>query len=570
MAKQSNNSAKRRDWNERTSKTQNSRPSRSNRKENNNQKKRRQGGSVPNSDSIDYSERQGGNDVSWHTPNAQLLHDVGGLQFGYPTGGLLDIYDTTSKIGEYGLNIGNIVVPGLMVHKIMPTVGLSLDPSAPINQAAKSYLSYVRRDKSGTSPYMPADLMFMTIAVSQVYSYINWLQRAYGLLNLYAVENKFIPEMVLDADGINFNDAIQNRATLRYGINTLIYKAAQWYVPSNMKIFQYYAYLYSSIYTEGDSIKDQMYMNSPLGFYWYEEGTGGAAGQLTFELMSKHTAGEHGMTVQELIDYGNMLLDPLVGSEMTNIMAADIKGAFSDDAFLKLSPMPDEIITAPIRDFAFLETFKNATILNTGTLWLDTDGFAITQTVEVGNSFIKCRPQVKGFDTTVTQRQAVEGLILASPRLISTMLRQPDAATVMESTRLMATCTISTADGGTGVALDVECGAAVVAACYLVTRRPDGKSGSIIKAPVRYATTYQNVNYNDIDKYQAITDVASFKYRPATAHFVMDLADASESTGVTGVSFDFDNFGVVHNTELAKLNLVSLWGLFAVPNVMVL
>lgn len=307
-------------------------------------------------------DTKGSNDPAWYSTDPSLLRDAASIPFSWSVGTpiAMNYAYPSGTAAEQEFTDDNLVIPGLCVLDLIPTVGYAEDQSSPINVASTALYSFVRHANSGHANYDSPDLMVYCIAMANVYAYINFLQRIYGCGLMYDQRNRYLPEALVAAQDVNFDDLVGNLAQMRYGINMIIAKAASLAVPSSITYFNRQAFIYANIYCEGTSTKDQMYMYNPFGFLVFNEYevVGGASG-LTFKKFADPTTKYR---VSDLIKFGNQMLQPILDSEDLNIMSGDILKAYGDGGIIKLAPLGLDYNLLPTFNIGVLEQMHNATI----------------------------------------------------------------------------------------------------------------------------------------------------------------------------------------------------------------
>lgn len=398
-----------------------------------------------------YPKTAGSNDPAWYAANASLLRDAASIPYSWSVGTPIDFDDPLTATAANR----KLTVPGIQAIKLQPSVGQSSDVSSPVNTAANATYAFVRHANSGHSNYDAPDLMLYIMAMSQVYSYIVFLQRIYGVAMLYAQKNRYIPTALLSAMGVNGEAVQANLAELRYGINILISKAASFAVPDTMSIFNRHAFLYSNIYTEGDSIKDQLYLYTPAAFWKFKWDTVAISGKLeTVPFTSTD-----GASVVALIAYGTDMLGRLIQDEDINIMSGDILKAYGNDKILKLAPLNIDYPIVPVYNLGVLEQMKNATVFGNSITNADVDQNS-TKAFLVHNP--KC--------TTVTAQQpdpwkaeAVrKGLTsLQGNKLLTTSFQEATPEITMENSRLTAGAYGYAYTAKTSASVGIYCGSEI-------------------------------------------------------------------------------------------------------------
>nr|AVX53405.1 putative capsid [Marmot picobirnavirus] len=388
-----------------------------------------------NKPSDEDTSKKSSNDPKWYGSDYAILRDSASINYSIPSGSIL----REMKLG-YQAAIQQ-AFPGLYSLYACSGIGYSDDPSAPINVAANSIYSYVRHANSGHSNYDAPDLMIYLIAMSQVYAYINFLTRAYAVSTLYGQKNRYLPDALMWSMSIDPNDAQVNGAKFRYGINVLVNKAASFAVPNNMPYFAREAFLYSGIYTEGSSIKDQLYIINPQAFLKYQLDSDEHYGCLDYVEYRKDD--NHIYSVDELIAFGNSLLDPIIQSEDMNIMSGDILKAYGQDQLIKLSSVSEATYVVPEFNITVLEQIKNARIIGRP----DFIGFGgpgsmdgsskhvVDQASSQLHPYLISRPHVQISQYNIPDEAIARTCLVENPIVLTTTTPDPDVDVTIENTR---------------------------------------------------------------------------------------------------------------------------------------
>lgn len=482
------------------------------------------------------------NDPAWYAKTAQELNDAASIPFSWSTGTEITISGGIYESATYKAN--TLRAPGIMNYMLYPAVGKATSPTDPINVAAQSLYTYIRHQNSGSANYDAPDLMLYVIAIGEVYSYINWLTRIYGIAGLYAGHNRYLPDGLLYGNGVNADDVRQNIAQLRYGINLLINKAASFCIPTGLPYFNRKAFLYSNIYTEGTSWKDQLYQFVPAAFYKYSLDSD-MAGQLTLASIPK----EGTWTVAQMLQFGNDLMMPLIMSEDMNIMSGDILKAYGANSIVRFAPVPDNLQIAPVFSIEVLEQMKNSTPvtkdIDTSVHQDSTKGYLVS-----ANSIAV---------TTDTILDPVGAGFLASDRLITTTSADVTPALIMENTRLtqIANWTLST--DATSATVTFAPMTEVCVRVAIIYYKTDGTLNDFGNQYYALETTDQaalpNVSWFMMSR--------AFRFRPMNVVYVWDATTKT----ITYVGYDtsFDNYGVLHKSDIDRMNETALISLYAVP-----
>lgn len=470
----------------------------------------------------DTRDANGNNDPSWYSTNPALLRDAASIPFSWSNGTPIDLNMPTSFPDGY-------IVPGICSISLRPSIGYADNPTDPINVAATAAYSFVRHANSGHANYDSPDLMLYLVAMSNVYAYINYLQRAYASATLFSQRNRYLPNGLLKSMRIDPNDVQKHLADFRYGINVLVHKAAAMAVPAEMTYFMRTSFLYQNVYTEGTSIKDQLYLYNPAAFYKFAIEPTTSAGML--EMLDIAVSTSTLWTVDQLLDMGNQLLNPIIGNEDMNIMSGDILKAYGSDKLIKLMECPEYLPLIPIFNIGVLEQMKNAEVQGI-------QGSSNKVTQSTNKAYLIHKPRAVKVNEELRK----------SRKLLTTTTDEVTPELVMESSRLKL---------GFGAAVSNE-------EAYVYTGSEIVNSMEIIK--FNKDGTLQGSFYNGPIKLGALTDVPSvlgtvrdlsnFRFHPAA---VFDY------NSVHYPMFDLDNYAVLTSDNVRRLHEAALLSMLNVP-----
>lgn len=518
-------------------------------------RRRNQGRDFIPADKLD--RRTATNDPAWYGLDPNLLRDSSSLPFSAAVGTPLTLHNPALEV----LSGQEFTIPGIQVIYTCPSVGRSIDPSSPLNAATFRTYTFVRHQNSGHSNYDPTDLMIYLLSMTQVYSYINFLQRAYGIVTTYAQKNRYMPDALLSAMDIDADDCRLNLAAFRYGINVLINKAASLCVPSTMPIFKRMATIYSNLYIEGNSIKDQLYLYSPEAFWKFTlDDTG--AGKLEWKTW-RH---EGKKTVEDMLEYGNDMLARLIQSEDMNIMSGDILKAYGSDSLIKLAPLPLDYPIIPLPDSAVLNQMKNTTV----TWWLDADSMHVVQ--DPTHGWLYCNPTMKYSREASYQTRANTFLLQSflEDRILTINNADPTPEEVMEYTRGMIIARkFDRSEDGLTATCEFDCGVEIATTVsYFGFDVVDG-------VPLLHELDgwyLDTVDVSDSDAvalyFEKMANLSNFRFHPMhriAAYRQGTNPDAFNITHMYGC-YDVDNYTVISEQVLRRIHEAALMSLFNVPS----
>lgn len=310
------------------------------------------------------------NDPNWYAVNPSILRDAASYPYARPTG--LPIYfDPVIKPTPTGsanpvTEISPTVVPGIMTFHWCPTVGGANSAVDAVNIAANSIYSFVRHANSGHSNYDAPDLMNYILAMDSAYSFYAHMVRIYGLMNNYALMNKYTPQAILWALGADFENLQSDMANFRAYINQYAYRLSSLAMPSDIYYITRHIWMNENVYMDAETPKAQYYAYVQDVFMFWLEGSGDVLGQLYFSNIPTTTrtttSGGRAFNLSTLSDYisfGNKLLNPIIGSEDMNIMSGDILKAFGEGALFKVLPISETYFISPVYNQEVLSQMEN-------------------------------------------------------------------------------------------------------------------------------------------------------------------------------------------------------------------
>lgn len=212
--------------------------------------------------------------------------------------------------------------------------------------------------------------MLYLCAMDNLYSYIAYLKRVYGVANTYSYTNRYYPQAVLNSMGVNFEDITSNLADFRAAINVLAVKVGSMCVPASMSYFAKHMWMYDGYYLDSNQDKAQTYLFVPDGFFQFQLDQDGA-GSLFYAPMN-YQAGSLVptevdqtalLTYSDLIAYGNALLNPIISNEDMNIMSGDILKAFGADNLYKVQGINELYTVLPSYDEEVLQQIENLSLI---------------------------------------------------------------------------------------------------------------------------------------------------------------------------------------------------------------
>lgn len=492
------------------------------------------------------------NDPDWYFADPVIARDVASVPFNKMSGVPFSV--GTPLAGNNTFTGKLQATPGMMIFRMNPSIGYSIDPSSPINVGANSLYTWTRYMNSGATNYSATDEMIFCIAMANIISCINYYMRAYGLACTYAYENRYIPDAVMEQIGPMSPSVMRNNmANYRAMVNMFINKTASFAVPATIKYFRRSAFLYSNYYIEGSSIKDQMYAYAPNAFYKFSRTQDGLP-QLTL------STPPIGKSLTEASDYLNSLISPLISDEAFNTISGDIKKAFGEENLIKLVELPEKYVLAPVFELGVLEQMKNADIVTP-----NTSSTTITEVIEdLGGdttSYLKCELTLNSQFMGAAASGGETALQTQLQNILTTTTQFTGPELVMESTRCKVAVESASATA------PMYTGADYPVAIQVLRPDIDQATGAITYVVDDLMSYNGAILWNDADI--AISSAVHvplqlIKFRFAPIYYIWEQS-GTNAFKLESVVANLDNIAVLDNHTLKSIHEAAMLSLFNVP-----
>lgn len=523
------------------------------------------------------------NDPSWHTPS-QDLADIAKVSSYYADGSTIVlprfINQSSSNI-SVGI-VGQFEIPGIMAMNVLPTFGDARTPNDPLNVAGNLVMSYLQRANGRNPMYDAANLQMYLMAVSSCYDFYSWMCRVYGTLALAETQNRYLPRAITYAQRGDYDKLKDQRANFRDMINLFSTTLATLPLPDIYTYSKMTQQMYSRIYKDSNSMKAQLYMFNPSGFWIYKEGVeehpvpyleffslDSYLGKTLSENMSAKVPA--GLDLDLFSALGEILLQPLLRSGDIRMMASDILEVFGDNLW-KVNPIAETYVVEPEFSQEILMQIENAyiygldmqasqfkieenTSLHGG--WIQSDYAIIPESIKNG--------RVTGYDTYSTWMARVNNAVVPLNWHYNTAMQPAD---VLVATRLMG----MGCDGfnppvgdGQGAFTKFRAGAyLVISNAYLITLPSTPGSGFTTSFQIREFDTLNAYAYGGIETSLAILNLATllskWDWHPAIRFTPYYVTNGTLNIASSDYIMDIDNFALMTESQLKNINKVALIG----------
>lgn len=559
------------------------------------------------------SKSSSANDISDFNRNPELLRAAGSIPFN-PILGDETIYTSNA-------------VPGIMAMYWVPSIGGDAIPYA-ANQASNAMYSFVAHANSRHYVTNAPDMFLMNLAGAQVFSLLATGMRAYGFIKYYNEHNLYYPDTIIQAMGFDAQDWRHNLANIWFGINDMIARLQQIWIPNTIPILKRWFDKNSHVYLDAPGPQTQTYLYVQSKYYMLNEtgymngttcsllkfdpersrmvtdptrspawvaynkrqsevpgNTAGYGNQVDWNVGSQETfflGPDTAITWKEYVSAVNYAIEALLQSEDRGIIYGNMLKAYGQDKLYSIAPMDVNFMLAPEYNAEVLMQFENVNILPN--VW----PAAFTQIDnQVCTAWLSYYPSYD-YRNQPSAPGSVNALRLSPP--VNHILNmhfdgQPTPESVMIATRSM-NCAIHKDYYVQSVKLASDPGP-VYKMSTVKGFVPKSTSSEIVSnVAVFVGTVEQNGtdNFYFLPQYEVINQepeletqktgamgaLMAFDWHPFMYRYTANTGDPTdaqiENLPALNVAYgDYDNFAYISDYELAKLNDTALYSVWGLP-----
>lgn len=348
---------------------------------------------------------------------------------------------------------------------------------------------------------------------------------------------------------VDYADLESKLSDFRLYINIFAQKCGSLVTPTGMTFLTRHSWLNSNIFADSPTDKAQfIYFNTPCyGIYSARTSTKG--GELIYTDV-KPQSGK--ITLDRIIQFGNMILEPLIADEDINIMSGDILKAFGDNVN-KLSLVGEDDVILPVYSPEVLTQIQNLTEHNL---------IASDIQVKQSNGYI-----VTDYGTYSASKTDLTLLKLNEDGVLNMPMDNPTPGDVMVATRLTGVVD-TTPEKGYKIK---SCGTEIVFRANIYTLNDEGNG--LDKSDTAYLGVSKTTASGDVSDttlwinlrnvVNSIADLASFNAHPKA------LVTIYDSTGnnllFSRIVMEFDNYTVINPSDIKQMDDVAVLNEFDVP-----
>lgn len=503
------------------------------------------------------------NDWRWYAQNEQLVTDVASFQYATALGTVL----------RTGIpSIDSVTVPGVMSLEFVPSIGFASIETDPINVAMRRLYAFVRHANSGSKNYEAPDLMLYTMCVDSAHMFLSYMKRIYGVMLDYTPKNRYYPKALIRAMNVNFSSIESNLNDFRGYINQFAVKLSQLWIPNSFSMLARHSWMCEGMYTDSSSSKPQTYIYVPTAFYFFatelSEGNVGGA-----RLVPIFRNGDNGTTstFEDLINYGNSMLENMIVNEDFGVMGGDILKAFGEAGIIKPMGIAENYQILPEYNQEVLSQIENSTAVGT------VSNADITQKTALGTGSLVSMPKAtinfgSGYTNIATAagvaiRQAITGNIMLNFHHDS-----PAAPEAMVATRLaniLSNVVVEVAEGGNLVATgNVATAATEIVETYKIYYYKISNVAELVSIP--FTSVMIEILGTMATSAFPITGrpmLSAFDWHPAVIEIIVTTEGGTVSAAtVSSLPLkDYDVFATITEANLSKMAEVALLSELTIP-----
>lgn len=257
----------------------------------------------------------------------------------------------------------NYRVPALLVCRMVTGPGItSVYNTSAVTLAARSMWSAMRQKLTNASRYQPADVAMALMAMDEVYSLASHIHRMFKCVNSYFAQNEHFPNTFLaglyDFNEEDIRDLRNNRGIYASYYNNMCLEMLKLTIPANYGFVDRHRFLYSGIFGDGHTVKNQYYAFKPYGYRIWED-TASQGSKLKFVTMYSDLY-ERKRAVY-LLETLRSMIDNLTSSESFLEIIADIWKVFGTKSAYAATPTGEfDILQPNFESYNVLSQIENS------------------------------------------------------------------------------------------------------------------------------------------------------------------------------------------------------------------
>lgn len=294
-----------------------------------------------------------GNSGSSLFGSSQYIMDVTRLPFTNTAGINVNISgDVYSAGSKADLNSMHFTTPGIAAITMHPGTTSNGFMSA-LNIAARNLYTVVTANNSRNSTYDASDLMIYIMATSELFKLWRFATTVYGVATQYSALNRYLPDSLLHAMGMNPDSIRDNICGFRARLNQLSSKINSIVIPTGIKFTQFQFERYAAIYADSENSRAQLYLFKPSGYMLFDDAYSEQGAGLRYKAFTSNS-----MAWTDLLNILDTMATAIISGSVNNLISADILKAFGNEV-ISIPEIPEDYVTPIVYDMEMLENINN-------------------------------------------------------------------------------------------------------------------------------------------------------------------------------------------------------------------
>lgn len=541
------------------------------------------------------------NDPQWYVPNDQLLKDVASFPTTYYTGLPIQQGSAPYATQQTDTTPWNVTLttspgqpnPGILVLNTLHTIGAATNETDPVNQAANQLFT-MQQMKSGKTPqYEAPDNMLYYLALTDAYAYYVWLVRLYGISSDFNSLNRYTPQWLIQAMGVDWNDLKGKRADFRAAINLFALQLSSFPLPKTLSYVNRRMFIYEHIFMDSANPQAQYILFNPVGFFhWHEGETDHPTTYLTLEndMITNASALK---TVDQLVKYATELITPLQQSEDVRRIGADILNTYGAGSLMEILPIAETYSISPTYNEQIMTQIENAHVMLPSSVTASIKPYVqVEQATGINQSYLTASYEyfadLRQTGLATDSRPKTDGAVVDmlnivrdNEHIINFHHQNPTPEDFMEATRLSiapyyVAATSSTAGATIDVVIESEStaitggpvyfGPELILGAYVFALNQNGTG--ITREVINTDKFFWNVGNSTWEAvnggFSTVALLQAFDWCPKIRYNMITSPTNSKNAAITkgNYFFDQDCFALISGEEMNRLNAVAWYGLF--------
>lgn len=499
------------------------------------------------------------NDWKFYAASEEIAKSIASIPFNYlggtkfPLSG--EVVSANSSADGYTkvYTTGQNALPSVMNLNYSNSIGVTNSRTQGANMAAVQLYTYVRHVNSGAKNYEAADLMMYILAIRDILSEFSQDKKILGCAGLYNYYNHNLPDLVIQAHGIDPQDLRANLAQYRGRLNLLAKKINSFAIPKYFKVFDRSVFIASYLFTDSNSIRGQFYNFNKIGYYTWSPITSEQGTELVFALHNRANQ-KFGERLQVLEN----MLDALFLDEDALTMSGDMLKAFTEAELYTLPQTPEDYIVPVTMDEDVLAQIENSHAVGFLPANVPADNSLAKLNVTQQDQIIKFNPVVRGYLSVL----ALE----LNRYAFNSHKDNPDYKDVLEWTRLMTvghhTHTYRTnAAGGSINEVVIDSTGLEIIYTYSICTITYSTVGGTQMAEIVDVPTVIGVGNSglDLNSVMRMASVEEFDWHPMMYLYYTAAPSGSEQRAIVLAS-DLKNATTIDRETLNAINDAAVYG----------